>query len=181
MAVKWLSSRGWVRASVAQLDGTSRSTEPLAARESEQPSPASAPGTIYKTDAPVIVDGALDEPCWKDAEVAQNFSLNEGSGPAKAQSRAFVAWDDKNLYVAYRCDEPQMKSLVAKVKERDGRVWEDDCIEIFLLPNRTNPQDFYHVVFNTLGTLRDERANSADRFLLAAVGLGEGHVEEVGE
>ena len=111
---------------------------------------------------PPVVDGRLDDPCWKDAEVAQYFSLNEGSGPAKAPSRALVAWDDKNLYVAYRCDEPQMKSLVAKVKDRDGRVWEDDCIEIFLLPNRTNPNDFYHIVFNTLGTLRDERANSAD-------------------
>jgi hypothetical protein len=111
---------------------------------------------------PPVLDGRLDDPCWKNAEVAQNFMLNDGSGPAKAQSLAYVAHDDKNLYVAYRCDEPQMKFLVAKVKDRDGRVWEDDCIEIFLQPDRANPQDFYHIVFNTLGMLRDERGASAD-------------------
>ncbi len=118
--------------------------------------------TARPASAPPKLDGLLDDACWQTAEAACDFAQNVSGQPAKAASRAYVTHDGKDLYVAYRCDEPQMKALATEVKHHDGQVWTDDSVEIYLQPNRNNAQDFYHIVANTAGTIRDERGASAE-------------------
>lgn len=38
---------------------------------------------------------------------------------------------DKGIYLRMRCDETELRAVN---KERDGRVWEDSCMEMFLCP-----------------------------------------------
>jgi hypothetical protein len=64
------------------------------------------------------IDGKLDEACWGELPPLADFTcVIMRSGPATAQTRAYVGYDRKNLYVGFRCDEPKMellRSLVSK-------------------------------------------------------------------
>jgi hypothetical protein len=66
------------------------------------------PGTelpVYKTDEPIQVDGELGEKAWQNAFVAKDFYMNfpNDSFPADNPSEAMVTFDDRFLYVAFRC------------------------------------------------------------------------------
>jgi hypothetical protein len=47
-----------------------------------------------------------------------------------------------------------MKELVAKVHQRDGDVWNDDCLEFFLDTNRDRKM-YYQFDINPIGTVYD--------------------------
>jgi hypothetical protein len=67
---------------------------------------------------------------------------------------ARVLFDDRFLYVGFDCSEPDTASLKKEVAERDGKVWDDDCVEVFVL---ADPDLGYrHIVVNAAGTVMDE-------------------------
>ena len=69
-------------------------------------------------------------------------------------TKPWLTYDTNALYIAVRCDEPLMKSLRARVLKRDGNMWEDDDVEIFL--GMESPKDAYmHLAINALGFLYD--------------------------
>ncbi|MCK4308252.1 hypothetical protein KAW50_08515, partial [candidate division WOR-3 bacterium] len=97
------------------------------------------------------IDGKLNDLCWEKADKATDFILTSGSS-AKKQTTTYLAYDDKNLYIAFECQEPDITKLTKKVKVRDsGVLWKDDCIEIFLRPE----DDYFHFILNTLNTQFD--------------------------
>ncbi|CAN5438999.1 hypothetical protein BH09VER1_BH09VER1_46400 [soil metagenome] len=51
---------------------------------------------------------------------------------ASPQTDLRFAYDQQNLYLAIRVEEPEMGQVTAKVTEHDGGVWKDDDLEIFL-------------------------------------------------
>ncbi len=69
---------------------------------------------------------------WREAAELRHFYIAAGGGAAKTQTRVRLAFDDANLYVGYICDEPAMAYLKAAVQERDGALWTDDDVELFL-------------------------------------------------
>ncbi|NOY79793.1 MAG: DUF4091 domain-containing protein [Kiritimatiellaeota bacterium] len=124
--------------------------------------PAAAPvvplARVGPGPAPVV-DGRLTDPGW--GACAQFFPFAEagGAGLAQVQTRALVFYDDANLYIAFRCEEPEPAKLVAQYGDRDTGVWRDDCIEIFLeRPGATGPD---HFIVNSRGTFYDARAGDA--------------------
>jgi hypothetical protein len=60
----------------------------------------------------------------------------------------------RHLYVAIKCDEPNMDRLRAEVTERDGKVHRDDCVEI-MIDSTGDRTEYYHLTANTIGTLYD--------------------------
>lgn len=123
------------------------------------PTPAATAGM---TDAPPVIDGALDDTCWQSAAILGSFVELDGSGLAAPATEARVCWDAEHLYVGVRCDEPNMKAVKAQMKERDDAVWRDDCVEIFIDTN-LDRSSFYHFAINALGTVWDEvRPGSAE-------------------
>jgi len=120
--------------------------------ESEEPPPPEA--TVPSTSAPPRIDGDLSDPPWQKA-VRLAFRENARGGPPDAGSTAFVCYDDRNLYVAVECLEPQMEKVVATHTDPDdGDLWHDDCVEIFLSP-RPATSIYYHFLINPLGVLAD--------------------------
>jgi hypothetical protein len=92
-----------------------------------------APGTftIPKALAPPVIDGKLDDEAWKQAAVwteTYPFNTTNAGGPATAWR---MTWDDACLYVAFECSD---SNVVAAACERDGNVYNDDCVEMFILP-----------------------------------------------
>ena len=57
---------------------------------------------VPATDAKPLVDGKLDEPCWKDAARTGPFTLTRGE-PSNAATEAFIWRDADHLYVGVSC------------------------------------------------------------------------------
>lgn len=92
---------------------------------------------------PIKMDGNLDDAAWKQAAPATAFSVYQDRyrrAPILTEVR--VCYDDKFLYFGVVCHEPYMDEVVNPHTRRDDSVWDDDCIEIFLDPNRTYAQMF---------------------------------------
>lgn len=104
------------------------------------------------------LDGRLDDACWQRAAWATGFVRNDTGAPASAETAAGVCWNERGLYIAFRCKEPDMAGLKATVTNRDGQAWLDDCVEVYIDADADRqPEDYDHYVVNVLGTLRDER------------------------
>jgi len=78
----------------------------------------------------IKLDGVLDEPAWKNAQVVDEF-LSRGRQP-KTKSSIRLLWDDQYLYFAAEMED---HDLYADIKQRNGRIWNNDVIELFLKPS----------------------------------------------
>ncbi|OGV69831.1 MAG: hypothetical protein A3K19_28930 [Lentisphaerae bacterium RIFOXYB12_FULL_65_16] len=99
---------------------------------------------------PPKLDGKLDDKCWTGEPAVKQFLRNDGKGPAKQQTRAWLAYDDKKLYVAMECIEGEPGTIIALVTNDGGEVWRDDSVEVFLDQAHTH-QNAAHYVANVLG------------------------------
>ena len=100
--------------------------------------------------APVI-NGKLDDACWKTAGVVTDFLLDSGKGIARDETEARLCFDAKSLYIGITCHESDMKRVKATKVEPDTDISSDDDIEIFFDANEDR-RTFHHFMFNTLGT-----------------------------
>ncbi len=96
---------------------------------------------------PPVVDGRLDDEAWKAAPLITGLVSNKERQPAKFATEFRVVHDADALYVSMLAREPVMSRL----KHRDGtesphKVWNDDCIEIFLDPQATRRRYYQHIV-----------------------------------
>ena len=83
-----------------------------------------------KTVSPPRPDGRLDDPVWMDCQMLGPLFTSDGAQRARFATEARLAYDENNLYLALRCEEPELSGLVAQVKDKGGEVWKDDSIEI---------------------------------------------------
>ncbi|MFA6929153.1 MAG: glycoside hydrolase domain-containing protein [Lentisphaeria bacterium] len=67
------------------------------------------------------------------------------------QSQCFFSWDNDNLYLGMRTPATD---LVCNVRERDGALWEDDSIELWLYGMNAIPE-FFQFIFNSQGVFYD--------------------------
>jgi len=112
--------------------------------------------------APVI-NGRLDDPAWKKAAELTGFSLLDTGEPALNQTKVLVLCNEVNLYVSFYCHDPQIKKIVAEVREgRDGPLWKDDCVELFLDP-LNDGSTYYHFIVNSLGLQYDGRCLAGEK------------------
>ncbi len=97
------------------------------------------------------VDGTLADPLW---EKAPKLSLHPVPGQeGKLATTCRLLFDATHLYAAVECEEPDAQ-LQAKARERDGDVWADDCVEIYILPH---PEVGYKQIgVNAIGTVFDQ-------------------------
>ncbi len=89
---------------------------------------------IPRVSEPPVIDGDLSDRCWDDAAYIGDAYWRMYNKPrdAKMATHVWCAYDDENLYVAFRCETPSVKKLLADIPARDGYVWRDDSAEIFM-------------------------------------------------
>jgi len=90
-----------------------------------------------------VLDGVIGEDEWKGAK-PQRLADMAGRG-TEIKTTVRMMYDDENLYVAYKCDEPEIEGLAVKETGRDGAVWNLDCVELLLDPERSRRR-FYHFI-----------------------------------
>jgi len=101
---------------------------------------------------PVTIDGKLDEPAWQKALKVTGFKLHyKPDTPAKTQATVYLAWDDARLYFAAEMED---KDVWADIEERDGELWTQDVVELFIKP-REDKFHYYEFEFSPKGVIFD--------------------------
>ena len=100
------------------------------------------------------IDGKLDEAVWKDATPLGPAVLLHGA-PCTMGMEASVGHDGSALYIGVRCPAEDPGDLEVDTSERDGDVWLDESIEIFIDANR-DLTTYRHFLFNSDNVQRDE-------------------------
>jgi len=110
---------------------------------------------VARAKEPPVVDGSVAEECWQTAEWHSEFHVLGFPGQEAEPTTSFaLRHDGENLYLAVRLEEPEPARRKANVSERDGWVWTDDCVEIFL-DTEGRGQRYYHLAVNSKGALYD--------------------------
>lgn len=102
--------------------------------------------TIHRTDAPIKIDGKLDEAVWQTVPKSPNFVDLISGQETLHSTKAALLWDDEYLYVAYWIEEP---FVTAKFKERDAPIWQDNDVELFI----AGADAYYEFEINAHGTI----------------------------
>ncbi len=106
--------------------------------------------------APVI-NGKLDDECWKKTDKSTCFHIHKAKDKATTKNTVvMLGRDDKFLYIAFQCLNPNMRFLDQHgVSYDDPGVFKDDSVEIFL--TREGMNRYYHYVFNYANVKADRR------------------------
>ena len=107
---------------------------------------------INKTTHPPVIDGKIEagEYTFKST----GFIDISRKSLSNWQGNYYLGYDHEYLYIGVATPIPDL--FRSRIKDRDGKVYEDDSIEIFLNP-KTVSDEYFHFVINSLGTLYDEK------------------------
>ncbi len=111
-----------------------------------------------KTSGPPTIDGRLAPGEWDAAARLTGFTLYEADSQAPDQTEVFVTWDERRLYVGFECAQSAGRPR-AEVTSRDGHLWEDDAIELFIQPD-CRADDYYQFIGNSAGAIYDSRGTA---------------------
>ncbi|MHC4519599.1 MAG: carbohydrate binding family 9 domain-containing protein [Planctomycetota bacterium] len=116
-----------------------------------------------KVDAPLTVDGVLDEPFWQEAAAGTNFVDTRSGQVAEQQTAVRIAYTRTHLYIAVECFDDQI-DLIRATEMREDRFFRgDDWVEIHLDPAHTHNSK-YAFFSNPLGTRVDASEGTGGSF-----------------
>lgn len=112
------------------------------------------PIVITKTTAAPVIDGRPDEEMWKQAAVFKDFyqtAPGENIAPSRP-TEVWVMYDEKNLYVAFKCWDEKDK-VRATIAKRDN-VFGEDNVRMWL-DTYNDQRRAYVLAFNPFGVQQD--------------------------
>ena len=142
------------------------------------PAPPAAPAVVNRDvqgratmratriSRPLTLDGRLDEEIYSQVPGAGDFvqQLPRENAAATESTQIWVFFDDKNLYVAVRCDdsEPQLETAT-EMRRDSNNIFNNDNITITLDTFYDHRNGFFFET-SPLGTIRDQSVvdNQAD-------------------
>ncbi len=101
----------------------------------------------------IVIDGRLNERAYASGAWQKEFHAFRTLEPSGPDTSFRVFTDGNYLYLAARLDEPSGE-MMAAVEERDGPVWTDDSLEIFLRANE-DESAFLQFVVSAKGIIAD--------------------------
>ena len=114
--------------------------------------------SVPKLETPPKIDGQVSENEWQSTAVAEPFCEFQTGQPMPKEiaTKALVGFDEKNLYIAFVCLEPNPKEMRKSQWARDSDgVWQDESVEVFIASDK-NPNRYAHFVVNAVGSVYDE-------------------------
>ncbi|MBI3695432.1 MAG: carbohydrate-binding family 9-like protein [Acidobacteria bacterium] len=107
----------------------------------------------YRAQAPIGVDGRLDDRAWQDAPWTDPFLDIEGEAKPRPRFRTRVKmlWDSKYFYIAAELEEPHVWATLTR---HDSVIFHDNDFEVFIDPNGDN-HEYYELEINALNTTWD--------------------------
>lgn len=114
--------------------------------------PRPQPFTIPAATGPVTIDGKLDDAAWAGAATFTGaYPFNSATRTDAPATTFRLLHDDANLYFAFDCAD---RDIVAPTIPRDGQVYNDDCVEMFLMPDLAK-RLYWEIVISPSGCLFD--------------------------
>jgi hypothetical protein len=105
---------------------------------------------VFRTGAPIIIDGTLNDHAWANATPAYLVRNADGKKLA-VRTEARILYDDKYLYFSF---SSQDENIWATMKERDAHLWEEEVVEVFLQPDPAK-KNYIELEVNPLGAMLD--------------------------
>ena len=101
-----------------------------------------------------VVDGKLDDACWRNARPITAFRTYPGGDPSALRTEGRVCYDDAGLYVGMTCSLAKGAKPVGTMKPHDSYVFRDDLVEIMVDPGRSQ-STYYQFCINAFGAKFD--------------------------
>ena len=137
------------------LDALSGFSTGIAEDTADQVKPAY---TVVPIKKPPVIDGKLNDEAWKNATFTHLYdflaSTKEARVKADPDTTFAISADEKQLYVAFRCQDTNVSKLANSITTRDGKLWNGDNVEIFLNFDRPG-HAFRRVMLGASGALFD--------------------------
>ncbi|MBI4028396.1 MAG: carbohydrate-binding family 9-like protein [Verrucomicrobia bacterium] len=92
--------------------------------------------TCRRVEGSIRMDGKLDEPSWRHADVLTAFVVAGKRKPAIFQTTVRLLWDDRFLYFGAEMEDADIYGLH---EGHDAPFGGDDIIELFVKPDRRKP------------------------------------------
>lgn len=107
--------------------------------------------TITRAAGKIVIDGVIDEEAWQAIEPFDlPFEvLPRQNTPAAVKTEVWLAYDDHNLYAAFRAHDPQPSQIRAYLSDRD-RIFSDDFVGV-VLDTFNDERRAYELFANLLG------------------------------
>lgn len=121
------------------------------------PPPAEPPRELLavRRSSPPGLDWSIDDPYWGGiAEALLRERMYSDLEHLSNSTSVRASYDDKNLYVFYSCNDPSPETLMARLTEKDSRLWDDESVELMIDPHHDH-KFYYHFVVNAIGTTYD--------------------------
>jgi hypothetical protein len=154
--------------------------ERLAAAQQRRAAAEAAAQNLPVIDIPLldpapVVDGTITDAEWQGATRLPDFVAMDGSRGLTQRTACRVGRTAQGLFVAFQCYDQDVANVGRRITERDGAVWTDDCVELFLDPTGGR-QEPLHFIVNAAGAQYDERgADPAwDRYWVARTAVAPG-------
>jgi hypothetical protein len=109
--------------------------------------------TVKQYQAPII-DGKIDDPAWQRQPDIPGLLDKDLTTPVTAKTEGWICYDEDYYYVAVRCYEPLLDSIKTDAVKRDGMLWEDDSVEIFIDADNDR-KEFHQVIVNSNAVIYD--------------------------
>ncbi len=140
-----------------------------------------------KVEKPPIIDGKLDDKCWKIAPQASGFTNVKTDKPVKDQTIVKIVYTDKSIYVAWHLSDSQPKKIVASQTKDNIRFANEDTVCFSIDPFHTH-QSAHRTLFMAnphgkkyvqLASGRSKKANLSNRWKVASKIVDDGWVVEM--
>jgi len=127
----------------------------------QSPTKSQEPGEPHDLQArrvmtPPKLDGVLDDEAWsagpQPLDVWMSYNPSRGQRE-QLQTQVWVAYDDKAIYFAFKCLDPEPDKIRTTISRRDN-VWNDDWVGVSLDSSRAG-QVAYHMFINPSGIQMD--------------------------
>lgn len=124
------------RRAVAAICLSALAAETAQARDGTAPV-ADAPrieAARIERDAAPVIDGDLNDPAWAQAAVIEEFYQVEPAegAPPSHPTRAYVMYDERNLYVGVYAYDSAPARIYRNLLERDPPIQDDDAVRIII-------------------------------------------------
>src|SRR5690349_1879497 len=111
-----------------------------------------------RVQVPLKIDGALDEPLYANVAPISDFIQQEPheGEPATEKTEMWVAFDNDNIYVSFRCWETEPDRVVANEMRRDGpNMWQGNDLVAFSFDTFHDGRNSFNFITNALGARDD--------------------------
>lgn len=133
------------------------------AARADQHEPEQRPSVaISRASGPIKVDGDLGDPGWRGAAQVDTFyDTTPGDNVAPpVKTTAWLTYDDKYLYCAFRCEDPDPSKIRAPYCERDN-AYADQDFAALMLDCRNDRRSAIEFIVNPRGIQDDLVASDA--------------------